>query len=90
MAKKYTVELTDAEDKAMKHIAVSVDEWVENAVKNRARLSIEQIYNEEVERMNADESITSIPANKEQVVLDADIKTAKELEEESETKITWD
>ena len=42
---KYTVELTDSEDKAMQHIAVSVQEWVDNAVKNRARISKEDIYN---------------------------------------------
>ena len=81
---KYTVELTDSEDKAMQHIAVSVQEWVDNAVKNRARISKEDIYNKEVERMNADPSIKSIPADKDQVVLDADIKTAKEINEEAE------
>ena len=83
---KYTVELTDSEDKAMQHIVVSVQEWVDNAVKNRARISKEDIYNEEVERMNADPSIDSIPADKDQVVLDADIKTAKQMNEEAEAE----
>ena len=83
---KYTVELTDAEDKAMEHIAVSVQEWVDNAVKNRARISKEDIYNKEVERMNADPSIESIPADKDQVVLDADIKTAKQISDEAEAE----
>ena len=84
---KYTVELTDSEDKAMQHIAVSVQEWVDNAVKNRARISKEDIYNKEVERMNADPSIESIPADKDQVVLDADIKTAKQISDEIEAEI---
>ena len=83
---KYTVELTDSEDKAMQHIAVSVQEWVDNAVKNRARISKEDIYNKEVERMNADPSIESIPADKDQVVLDADIKTAKQISDEAEAE----
>lgn len=83
---KYTVELTDSEDKAMQHIVVSVQEWVDNAVKNRARISKEDIYNKEVERMNADPSIDSIPADKDQVVLDADIKTAKQMNEEAEAE----
>ena len=83
---KYTVELTDAEDKAMQHIAVSVQEWVDNAIKNKARISKEDIYNKEVERMNADPSIKSIPADKDQVVLDADIKTAKQISEEADSK----
>ena len=84
---KYTIELTDAEDKAMNHVAYSVQEWAENAVKNRANTAIEKIYNDEVERMNSDDSITSIPANKNQVVLDADIKTAKEIDEENSKKL---
>ena len=63
---KYTIELTDAEDKAMNHVAYSVQEWIENAVKNRANTAMEKIYNDEVERMNSDDSIKSIPANKNQ------------------------
>jgi hypothetical protein len=83
---KYTVELTDAEDKAMQHIAISVQEWVDNAIKNRARQGIETIYNNEVQRMTDDPDISSIPADKNQVVLDADIKTAKEISEEADSK----
>ena len=80
---KYTVELTEAEDKAMNHVAYSVQDWVDNALKNRASIAIDKIYDEEVERMNADDSVTSIPADKNKVVLDADIKTAKEIHEEN-------
>ena len=80
---KYTIELTDAEDKAMNHVAYSVQEWIENAVKNRANTAMKKIYNDEVERMNADDSITNIPADKNQVVLDANIKTAKEINKEN-------
>ena len=72
--KKYIVELTEAEDKAMNYISNTVQEWIDNAVKNRARQAIDEIYNMEVERMTADPSITTIPADKSQVVLDADIK----------------
>ena len=84
--KKYTVTLTPSENKAMEHISYSVQDWVDNAVKNRARLAIDEIYNKEAERMNADPSIDSIPADKDQVVLDADIKTAKEISEEADSK----
>jgi len=45
-------------------------------VDNRARVSTDEIYNSEVARMTADPSITTIPADKDQVVLDADIKSA--------------
>ena len=70
---KYTVELTEAENKAMNYIANTVHEWIDNVVKNRARQAIDEIYNMEVERMVSDPNIESIPADKSQVVLDADI-----------------
>ncbi len=76
MATTYTVSLTDAQKKAMEYITVSVQNWIDNAVDNRARMSIDEIYNLEVARMNADSSITTIPADKNKVVLDADIKSA--------------
>jgi len=76
MATTYTVSLTDAQKKAMEYITVSVQDWIDNAIDNRARMSIDEIYNMEVARMNADAKITSIPADKDKVVLDADIKSA--------------
>ena len=76
MATTYTVSLTDAQKKAMEYITVSVQDWIDNAVDNRARVSTDEIYNSEVARMTADPSITTIPADKDQVVLDADIKSA--------------
>lgn len=72
----YTVILTDAEDKALRYVALDPQDWIDNAVHNRCRQAVDQIYQEEVERMTADPDITSIPANKEQVVLDADIMSA--------------
>jgi len=39
----YTVALTDAEKTAMEYIAFDVDEWITNAVKNRARIAIDEI-----------------------------------------------
>jgi len=73
---QYTIELTDAEVKAMEYVAVSVQDWAENALKNRARIAMDEIYTEEVTRMTADPAVTSIPADKEAVVLAADIKSA--------------
>ena len=76
MATTYTVSLTDAQKKAMEYITVSVQDWIDNAVDNRARVSTDEIYNSEVARMTADPSITTIPADKDQVVLDANIDSA--------------
>ena len=80
----YTIELNDAETKAMEHVAVSVQEWAENALQNRARQAMDDIYNAEVARMTADPEITSIPADKEAVVLAADIKSASQINAEAE------
>ena len=80
----YTITLTDAEVKAMEYVAFSVQDWADNALQNRARIAMDEIYNEEVARMTADPTITSIPADKEAVVLAADIKSAAVRQAESE------
>jgi len=82
----YTVELTAAEDKAMAYIAYSVQAWIDNAAHNRARKAIEELYDIEVVRMNADPKITTIPADKEQVVLDSTQKNAKQRKTADEAK----
>jgi hypothetical protein len=88
MATTYTVSISDAEKKALEYIAVSVQDWIDNAVDNRARISIDEIYNAEVARMTADPAITSIPADKDAVVLAADIKSAATRNAEAEAAET--
>ena len=80
----YTTTLTDSEKKAMEYVAVSVQAWADNALQNRARIAIDEIYNSEVARMTADPDITSIPADKDAVVLAADIKSAATRQAEAE------
>jgi hypothetical protein len=80
----YTTTLTAAETKAMEYIAVSVQDWADNALQNRARIAIDKIYTEEVARMTADPAITSIPADKDAVVLAANIKSAATRKAEAE------
>ena len=75
---EYTITLTDAEDKALRVIALDPQDWIDNAVHNRCRIAIDNIYAAEVERMTADPDITTIPADKNQVVLDANVQTAAE------------
>ena len=82
----YTITLTDAEVKAMEFVALSVQEWADNSVKTRAAHAIDQIYDQEVQRMQEDPDIDSIPTDKSQVVLDADIKSAKQRQEEYEAE----
>jgi hypothetical protein len=83
----YTITLTDAQVKAMEYVAFSVQDWADNALQNRARIAMDEIYNEEVARMTADPTITSIPADKEAVVLAADIKSAAVRQAESEAEM---
>jgi len=88
--KTYTITLTDAEVKAMEFVAFSVQDWAENALKNRARIAMDEIYQAEIARMTADSNITSIPADKDVVILAADIKSAAQRQAEEEVKITED
>jgi hypothetical protein len=83
----YTTTLTGAETKAMEFVALDVQDWVDNALKNRARIAMDEIYNSEVARMTADPDTTSIPADKEAVVLAADIKSVAERNAELEAEM---
>ena len=73
-----TIELTAAQEKGLSYVAASCQDWAENAVHNRCRIAIDEIYDMEVARMTADPEITSIPADKDAVVLAADIQSAAE------------
>ena len=84
MATTYTVSITDSEKKALEYVAFSIQDWIDNAVDNRARQAIDEIYNEEVARMTADPDITNIPADKDTVVLAANIKSAATRQAEAD------
>ena len=73
-----TITLTDAQERALAYVAASPQEWAENVVHNRCNIAIDEIYNMEVARMTADPDITSIPADKDAVVLAADIQSVAE------------
>lgn len=83
------ITLTDAEAKALAYVATDPHEWAENAIKERARIAMDEIFQSEVQRMLADPNTTEIPANREAVVLAANIQTAVErqaiMEQENTT-----
>lgn len=79
----FTVTLTDAQLKALAYVALDPQEWIDNAIHERCRLAMEEIFTTEVARMVADPSITEIPADREAVVLAADIKSAAERHQET-------
>jgi hypothetical protein len=80
----YTITLSDAEDKALKTVALSAQDWIDNAVHERCRLAIDEIVNAEVQRkLAAGEPITG---SKEDIVMAADIESAAERQTRMEAE----
>ena len=79
MAKTYTISLTDAEDKALSVVAVSQQEWIDNAVHERCRIAIDEIVAAEVERITS--AGGTLSGSKEDIVLAAPVETAEERSE---------
>lgn len=88
----YTVNYTETEDKAMQYAAASVDEWIQNAAHERARIAIDEIVKIAVEKFL--EAGQSIPGSREEIVAAAFtngwVKTAAQRNEEalSNTPVT--
>jgi hypothetical protein len=80
----YTITLSDAEDKALHSVAMSAQDWIDNAVHNRCRIAIEEIVASEVERITA--SGGTISGTKEDIVNAAPIKSAAERQAESDAQ----
>jgi len=81
----YTVTLTEAEDKALHVVAMSAQEWIDNAVHERCRLAIDEIVNAEVQRkLAAGESITG---SKDDIVIAANVESAVEKQARLEAEM---
>ena len=79
----FTISLNDIETKAMHFFAVNPQEWIETAVQARIQVAMEDIFNAEIKRLLEDPNIQSIPANKAEVIRNAQVKTAKERLDEA-------
>ncbi len=78
----YTITLSDAEDKALHVVALSAQDWIDNAVHERCRIAMEEIIAAEVQRkLGLGESITG---TKDDIVLAAPVKSAAERNAEQE------
>ena len=84
---EHIITLTEAQEKALAYIAADPTEWIQNAASERARIAMEEIFQMEVQRMLSDPTIQQIPADREAVVLAADIKSAAERNTESQNAI---
>ena len=62
----YTITLTETEKLAMEYIAYDPQDWVENAMKERARLAIEDIVKIAVGKFL--EAGQTIPGSREEIV----------------------
>lgn len=74
------VTINQAQEKALAHAVYDPQEWIENAVYNRCRIAIEEIVAAEVERITSEGG--ELKGTKEDIVLAAPIKSAKEIQEE--------
>jgi hypothetical protein len=80
----YTIILTDAEDKALHFVALSAQDWMDNAVHERCRIAIDEIVNAEVQRkLAAGEPITG---SKDDIVMAANIESAAERQARMEAE----
>ena len=80
----YTITLSAAENKALHVVALSAQDWIDNAVHERCRLAIDEIVNAEVQRkLAAGEPITG---SKDDIVMAADVESAVEREARMEVE----
>jgi hypothetical protein len=81
----YTITLSDAEDKALGVAALSQQDWIDNAVKARCRIAIEEIVAAEVQRkLAAGEAITG---SKDDIVMTAQVESAAERQARMEAEM---
>lgn len=63
---QYTVEYNEVEEMAMQYVALSVNDWIQNAAHERARVAIDEIVQLAVQKFL--ESGQTIPGSKEEIV----------------------
>ena len=88
MTVKYTIKISDAEAKALSAVAIDPQEWIENFVKERCRVVIDEIVQEEVNRKLA--TGETISGSREDLVLAADVETATERQARIEAQLAED
>ena len=61
MHTSYTVGITTGEYKALQYVMVDQNNWIENAIKNRARIASDEILNLYTQfKINKGEAITAV------------------------------
>ena len=85
MSVTYTITLSDAEDKALSYVALSQQDWIDNAVHERCRIAIEEIVAAEVQRKLA--AGETISGSKDDIVLAANILSATERNQQMQQQV---
>ncbi len=81
---QFTISLSAAEYKALASVAVSPEDWINNAVHERCRIAIEEIVAAEVQRkLAAGEPITG---TKDDIVMAAQIESAADRQARLESE----
>lgn len=62
----YSIQYTETENLAMSHVAADVNEWIQNAAHERARIAIDEIVVLAVQKFL--EAGQSIPGSKDEIV----------------------
>ena len=65
----FTITLTDTENKGMEYAASNVQDWIDNAATNRARIAVDEIVN--LYTTKALDDGVAIPATRDLIVADA-------------------
>jgi hypothetical protein len=81
MANTFTLTLSDAELKALEFVALSADDWIQNAIHERCRLAIEEMVSQEITAKLS--SGQPIAGSKEEIVLASTLPSAKQRHEEA-------
>lgn len=77
----YTITLTDAEDIALHSVAMSAQDWIENVVKERCRIAMEEIVKNHVDsQLKNGQPLAG--TTHEDIILNSGVKSAKERHEE--------
>jgi hypothetical protein len=84
-----TIQVTDAQWKAMTISTPDPIEWVEGMVNQYANRIIDDIFVSEINRMSSDPSISEIPADKDFIVMQCAWKTAVERNMEVIAAAPW-
>ena len=84
----HTVTLTDTETKSLEYVAASNQDWIDNAVKNRARIAKEEIISLNTAHCNANSIAIAVgeAAQVDQAYTLGVVKTAADRDKEFDSK----